>query len=138
MTSFFNYDELTWPEVADLPRDVPLILPLGGGYDLDELAHYFDFPARIGLLPEFPFGWRGSGLELPKIILGRYVGNLLTSLRDDGFTKVYCLTPKGDEEAPYFQLPSPAYQIALPFSPSNQDAGLLPPDSQRGKVILMP
>ena len=33
MTEFFNYDELTWPEVAELPRDVPLILPLGRGYD---------------------------------------------------------------------------------------------------------
>jgi hypothetical protein len=23
MTNFFHYDNLTWPEVADLPRDVP-------------------------------------------------------------------------------------------------------------------
>lgn len=28
MTEFFHYDDLTWPEVAELPRDVPLVLPL--------------------------------------------------------------------------------------------------------------
>ena len=32
--NIFNYDELTWPEVAELPRDTPLVLPLGSGYDL--------------------------------------------------------------------------------------------------------
>ena len=34
MTDFFPYDELTWPEVADLPRNTPLVLSLGSGYDL--------------------------------------------------------------------------------------------------------
>lgn len=33
MSDFFAYDELTWPEVTELPRDVPLIIPLGSGYD---------------------------------------------------------------------------------------------------------
>ena len=65
MTEFFNYDELTWPEVADLPRDVPLILPLGTGHNLEQLAAHLSNPPRIGLLPAFPFGWRGSALELP-------------------------------------------------------------------------
>jgi len=26
MTNFFNFDDLTWDEVANLPRDVPLVL----------------------------------------------------------------------------------------------------------------
>jgi hypothetical protein len=34
---FFNYDELTWDGVADLPRDTPLVLPLGAGYNLNML-----------------------------------------------------------------------------------------------------
>ena len=29
MPDFFHFDELTWPEVAALPRDTPLLLPLG-------------------------------------------------------------------------------------------------------------
>ena len=114
MTEFFKYDELTWPEVAELPRDVPLILPLGSGYDLHQLADLLRHPPRIGLLPAFPFGWQGSGLELPKIILGRYVGNLITGLREDGFTHAYCLTPKRSDAAPYFQVPKAEYQLALP------------------------
>jgi len=138
MTEFFNYDELTWPEVAELPRDVPLILPLGSGYNMRQLADVLGHPDRIGLLPVFPFGWKGSGLELPKIILGRYVGNLITSMRQDGFTRAYCLTPKASDSAPYFQIPKAEHQIALPQSADAAPPSLLPPDSERGKVILMP
>ncbi len=137
MTEFFNYDELTWPEVADLPRDVPLIIPLGSGYDLAALSHRLGNPPRIGLLPAFPFGWKGSGLELPKIVLGRYVGNLVRSLREDGFTQAYCITPDDGSGAPYFQLPKPEYQITLSSSEA-QTSELLPPDTESGKVILMP
>ena len=38
MTTFFNYDDMTWDAVAGLPRDTPLVLPLGSGYDLNLLA----------------------------------------------------------------------------------------------------
>jgi hypothetical protein len=38
MTKFFAYDELTWPDVAGLERTTPLVIPLGGGYDLGRLA----------------------------------------------------------------------------------------------------
>ena len=96
---FFNYDELTWDVVADLPRDTPLVLPLGSGYDLSLLADQLGNPARIGLLPAFPFGWRGSGLEVPDAIFNQYIVNLLDSLRDDGFSRVYCLAPQGIRSA---------------------------------------
>jgi hypothetical protein len=39
MTNFFNFDDLTWDEVANLPRDVPLVLPLGSGYDHAQLQN---------------------------------------------------------------------------------------------------
>jgi hypothetical protein len=48
MTDFFNYDEMAWDAVAELPRDTPLILPLGYGYDLKLLAEQLSTPARIG------------------------------------------------------------------------------------------
>ena len=38
MTEFFKYDDMTWDTVADLARDIPLVLPLGSGYDLGLLA----------------------------------------------------------------------------------------------------
>ena len=65
MTDLFAYDELTWPEVADLTRDLPLVIPLGSGYDLAQLATALGNPPRVGLLPPIPFGWRGSGLAVP-------------------------------------------------------------------------
>jgi creatinine amidohydrolase len=137
-TTFFNYAEMTWDAVAELPRDTPLVLPFGLGYDLSLLASQLSDPPRIGLLPPFPFGWRGSGLELPDQIFAQYVFNLLDSLRDDGFSHVYCLAPSGLDPQTFFidkfspsilRLPSPSH-----YSP----AAFLPPDDERGKVILIP
>jgi creatinine amidohydrolase len=112
---------------------VPLVLPLGTGYSLKQLAEQLSQAARIGLLPPFPFGWRGSGLELPQTELGTYINNLLLSLRDDGFSHVYALTP---QEAIW--LPRPEFQISQ-FNPSHKEAASpRPPENERGKVILMP
>lgn len=130
MAEFFRFDELTWPEVAALPRDMPLVLPLGTGYPEAVLAESLSNTPRIGMLPPFPFGWRGSGLEIPEPVLGKYIGNLLDSLRDDGFTRVYVLTPREIE------LGLGAAQIR--FNVGQPQAFSLPPDSERGKVILAP
>ncbi len=127
MTDYFLYEELTWPEVAELPRDLPLVLPLGGGYPLESVSQALGNPARAGLLPPIPFGWRGSGLAAPEPLLGAYIANLLDSLRDDGFTRVFALTPPG------IDLGLGDARIAL------QTPGVsLAPDSARGKVILIP
>ncbi len=129
MTEFFSYADLTWPEVADLPRDVPLILPLGSSYDFEWVAASIGHPLRLGILPSFPFGWRGSGLAVPEPLLSAYIGNLLDSLRDDGFTRVYALTPQGIDinlGASALRLPIANYQLPLP------------PDPERGKVIIIP
>ena len=61
MTEIFPYDSLTWPEVAELPRDIPLVLPLGFSFDSEKLAVQLGNPQRLGILPSFPFGWRGGG-----------------------------------------------------------------------------
>ena len=90
-TDFFAYETLTWPEVAALTRDCPLVLPLGDGYDRERLAAALGRPPRIGLLPALPFGWRGSGLRVAEPLLGALIANLLDSLREDGFSRVYAL-----------------------------------------------
>ncbi len=135
---FFNYDELTWDVVAELPRDTPLILPLGSGYNLDLLADQLSNPTRIGMLPAFPFGWRGSGLELPEPIFFQYITNLLDSLRDDGFTQVYCLAPQGIDPQSAFILNRASFILRLPNPSQNDQPNFLPSDSERGKVILIP
>jgi hypothetical protein len=60
MTDIFHYDNLTWPEVAELPRDVPLVLPLGSSFDSEKVAAQLGNPQRLGILPSFRFGWRGG------------------------------------------------------------------------------
>ncbi|MCE7905514.1 MAG: creatininase family protein [Anaerolineae bacterium CFX3] len=132
MTSFFPYDALAWPEVAGLPRDVPLVLPLGSSFDSEQLAAQLGHPSRIGILPSIPFGWRGSGLAVPEALLAAYVRNLLDSLRDDGFTSVYALTPQGiDLGLGESQLRNTQHALL-----SNLYS--LISDSERGKVILIP
>jgi len=137
-TVFFKYDEMTWDEVAGLPRDTPLVLPLGSGYNLDLLADQLSHPNRIGLVPAFPFGWRGSGLELPDPIFVQYVFNLLDSLRDDGFSRVYCLAPSGLDPQTLFIDRFSSSILRLPALTQNAGMIFLPPDSEHGKVILIP
>ncbi len=95
MTQFFTFETLTWPEVAELPRDTPLVLPLGNGYDAEKVAEALSHPPKIGMLPPIPYGWPGSGIEVPEKRLGELLANLLDSLRDDGFSHVIGLAPPG-------------------------------------------
>jgi creatinine amidohydrolase len=137
MTQFFQYENFTWPEVQTLPRNTPLVLPLGGGYELNLLAEALGNPERAGLLPAFPFGWAGSGLRLDERLLGAYVANLLDSLQDQGFSRVWALVPPG------VNLGLGARQIALPAAESRPmtergPVPALPDDGQREKVILIP
>ena len=137
-STFFDYSDMTWDAVAELPRNTPLVLPLGSGYNFDLLADQLSNPSHIGILPAFPFGWRGSGLELPEPIFFQYVTNLLDSLRDDGFTQVYCLAPQGIDPQSSFILNRSSFILRLPNPSQNAQPIFLPADSERGKVILIP
>ena len=137
MTFFFDYSNSTWDKVVALPRSTPLVLPLGSTYDLDLLADQLNHPTQIGLLPPFPFGWRGSGLEVPEQYLFQYISNLLDSLRDDGFTQVYCLIPQGLNPQSFYTT-HPASFITQHHETYKRDLQILPPDSERGKVVLIP
>src|SRR5512139_622415 len=138
MTTYFQYETMTWDSVAKLPRDTPLILPLGAGYDLNLLASQLSQPPQIGLLPAFPFGWRSSGLELPEPLLFQYISNLLDSLRDDGFSRVYCLAPAGLDPQSFFLQQMASSCLRLPNLPAISAVNRLPSDSERVKVILIP
>lgn len=131
-TRFFQYEQLTFPEVAALPRSTPLILPFGSGYDTRRLADALGWPEQIGLLPSIPYGWRGSGLEVPAAQLAALAANLVDSLREDGFTRVYALTPQE------LDLGLGDRRITL-FHPHQTSPALpLPPESAHGKVIIVP
>ncbi len=129
MTTTFSYDELTWPEVHQLPRNTPLVLPLGAGYPWPLVTQALNAPKQMAVLPAFPFGWRGSGLEVSEPLLATYISNLINSLRDDGFSQVYALTPQNVE------LGLGAAQLRFRVNPQNTE---LISDTQKEKVILMP
>ncbi len=132
MTDFFAYDALTWPDVAALRRDTPLVIPLGQGYDLGRLAEALGDPARVGLLPAVPYGWLGSGLAVPEAVLGRVIANLLDSLRDDGFSRVYALQPQ------QLALGLGARALVQPHDSQRRAAPPLPDDAGRDKCVLVP
>lgn len=129
-TEIFPFEHLTWPEVAELPRDMPLAIPLGR-LDLSLLPAALGHPERIGLLPAIPYGWRGSGLSVPEPLLAKYVTNLLDSLRDDGFSRVYALTPKGVFQPNDFVFPDS--HLVMPGI-----LGDLVPGMNPEKVVLIP
>ncbi len=133
MTQFFHYADLTWPEIADLPRNTPLVIPLGVGYSDHLLFSALGEPPRIGILPSIPFGWAGSGLRIPENVFDIYLSNLLESLRDDGFTRVYALTPPG------IGMGLGSSRIALKSeSHTSEHPHHLPQDTDKSKVIVIP
>jgi creatinine amidohydrolase len=125
--TLFRFEELTWPEVSALQRDVPIVLPLGAGYDLTQLPALLGAD-EIGLLPAIPFGWVGSGLEVRPEIFADLTRNLVSNLLEDGFTRVYTLSP-----APILAAGIPTLQLSRKASPA-----LLPADSDREKVVIAP
>lgn len=132
MTRFFRYDERTFPEIENVPRNTPLVIPLGTGYNLERLAEALGRPEQVGLLPPLPYGWRDSGLTIPQALLGTFLNNLADSLQDDGFSQVYLLTPQG------MDLGLERRRISL-FHPSQAaPVSRLPPDSEQKKVIVIP
>jgi len=137
MTTYFDYGDLTWPEVSALPRNTPLLIPLGESYPLEKLSESLGNPPRIGILPRLPYGWEGGGLRLDDQLFERFLSNLIDSLRDDGFNQVFALTPPGIAQGlGPLRISLPQNKIntaALPNSPHP-----LPLDSERGKVVIIP
>ena len=50
-TKIFSYADKTWPEIADLHRDTPLVIPLGSKTDLNLLSEALGNPPQFGMLP---------------------------------------------------------------------------------------
>jgi creatinine amidohydrolase len=134
MNECFAFENLTWPAVAALPRQVPLVIPLGSGYDLSRLASLLGDPPQVGMLPAIPFGWQGSWLPVAKPLLGNLLDNLLGSLGEDGFTRVYALVPPG--LGLDLKNASEILELDPPFD--EQPAAVFPAETDLQKVILIP
>lgn len=132
MKNFFSFETLTWPEVKSLPRATPLIIPLGSGYPIETLSETLGNPHSLGILPEFPFGWTSSSLKVSENLLSAYLSNLIESLREDGFIRIFALCP------PDQSLQLDESLIVLPKQPSSQPPPPLPPDGDQNKVVIVP
>ncbi len=124
----FRFEELTWPEVAALPRDLPLILPLGEGYDLTALPSLLRTD-ETGILPAIPFGWSGSGLEVRPELFAELVHSLVANLLEDGFSRVFVLAPRTvslPAGLPVISLPGGATRMP-PFTADDIEKAVIAP-----------
>jgi creatinine amidohydrolase len=96
-----RYDELTWPEIAELPRELPWLVPIGlTPYPLDDIAHSLRAP-EIGLLPAIPYGFRtseggdGSRLSVGPGLFHRVLRGVAAGLTRQGFERISFLDGYG-------------------------------------------
>ncbi len=130
MTTHFQFDELTWPEVAELDKDTPLVLPLGIDYSKEEITLNLKSPEKIGWLPGIPYGWKDSGFELEKGILREVIANILGAYREDGFPRTFLLVPS------HVDLELGDAQIKMATGAVCTNALL--DDNEKMKVVLVP
>jgi len=125
----FRFDELTWPEIAALPRNTSLVLPFGRQPDSETISNLIQTSGPIGLLPSIPFGWPRSGLDVPKATFDLVVCALVYNLLEDGFTNIHVLVPPG------LDLDVDILQLHLPVNPVLVSLFVEP---NLDKVIILP
>lgn len=129
MPDIIRYDELTWPEVADLPRSLPLVLPIGGGYAPEAIAAALG-EERFALLPAVPYGWEDSPIPVGAEMLWRYVAGIFSSPQEEGFERLF-IVHAGCED-----LESPGVrQFRLDHAGAEAEAPVI---ASRERVVLIP
>ena len=94
MTDIIRYENLTFPEVDALPRDIPIVIPLGEMTDADLIKRVqrqtrsASTPDRVCVFPSVPFGFEGSALAVDRKLFKRVIDSLIASIEEDGFTNV--------------------------------------------------
>jgi creatinine amidohydrolase len=126
-----RYGDLTWPEVAELPRDLALVLPLGAGYDLARVAQKLGVE-DLCLLPRIPYGWAGSLVPLNPELWGRVIQGILSAPLEEGFRRLVILAPPGVELGQ-----AGAEVLALPSDLAGEDLQP-PPELTTQRVVLVP
>jgi creatinine amidohydrolase len=90
MSHIIHYEKLTWPEVANLPRDLPLVLPLGEGYAIEAIGKAVERESFC-LLPLLPYGWPSSILPVSEDMLRRVVAGIFSGPLEEGFTTLFVI-----------------------------------------------
>jgi creatinine amidohydrolase len=97
------YANLTWPEVAELPRSLPMLIPLGlGDYDLETAAARLN-ASEVCLLPAIPYGFRRidddplRSLAVRPGLWRRVLAGVAKELSTQGFQRIAVLNGHGDQ-----------------------------------------
>ncbi len=98
-----HYADLTWPQVANLPRSLPMLIPLGlDTYDLEAAAWRLGLD-HLCLLPAIPYGFHrsdGDPLESLSVRPGlwrRVLAGVARELGAQGFQRIVVLNGHGDQ-----------------------------------------
>ena len=119
LKSFIVYEELVFPQVEELSRSLPWLLPLGR-YTPEELAEVGGKTfggERFGVLPSLPYGWEDSLLPLPQGLLLRFLDSLLEVLEQDGWERICLVVPRemaflaAFEQVQHFPTPPPPLRM---------------------------
>jgi creatinine amidohydrolase len=111
MTEITLYENLTYPKVAALPRDLPMLIPLGepAAYDWDHVAQKVqaklrsrNTPDRVCVFPGVPFGFKTRQPRLTELavepqLMQRVLASLIASLTQDGFKHVFVISGHGSQ-----------------------------------------
>ncbi|MGH2619461.1 MAG: creatininase family protein [Anaerolineales bacterium] len=124
-----KYGDLTWPEVAALPRDTTLVLPLGSGYNPEEVGRQIGDGPQCWL-PALPYGWTGSMLPVASEVFERALAGILSAPFEEGFQRLVVLCPSDR-----IGLPASVEPLVVP-EPSGAGPRSLPLDRER--VVLIP
>ena len=99
-----NYADLSYPEVRELPRPWPVLVPLGlDHYDLETATRALSTEVII-LLPAVPYGFQcdqrtpRSRLQVPPGLLERTLAGISKWLNIQGFQQVYFLNGHGEQK----------------------------------------
>ena len=90
-----NYSDLTYPEVAKLPRERPIVIPIGlGGYNYGWLAQSLQTESLV-YLPGVPYGFQPADdsalgrLAVEPDLFRRVMEGIRSELDFQGFQKIY-------------------------------------------------
>jgi creatinine amidohydrolase len=132
-----RYDELTWPQVADLPRHARLLVPVVPmAADQVRLALPVD-ESPIVVLPAIPYGSPGLdqpapfGLAVGVRLFRRVLLAIQRSLRDQGFDRIQFMAPQRVAEA--------YSDCGLKFVRTGQEAAeqFAWPEDPAGRVVIV-
>ena len=107
MVELVRYEELTFPEVAHLPRDTPMLIQLGDAdrYDWHTVAGRVEKRTRrkvdrVCVFPGVPFGFKTRAKPLRPLVVDsrlmrRVLASLIDSIKEDGFARVFVVNDQG-------------------------------------------